>query len=387
MESNVSIPSIIRDRLAVCMVLLLPGVAMSSAVSAAMINSAATDCSFTNRAGGGWTVVNPLTSTTAVGTVLWQRPVGLNFNYSYSGSSGNVRHELVSAGYWGPGTPLVDGIAPTNVAGIGFKVLVNSSDGVLRPVLQTPSPVAMEKELVQYDSGSGQGRGSVLVTNYIQQLILSVAPDQLPSGKLIVERIDGSAQLSLYAVDLLQGTTALGGSITIPTTNIPRGICRAPYLLMGPQIINMGGGGPIVVPNTCLVEAYKTISVPLGKFSLASFSRIGDTSAPKAFAIELSQCAANAKPVITFNDKLGTGDGRGVLGLKPTPDSAQGFGIILTNELTNQRIQYDGTPYDMQRIGDQARLPLTARYLRIGEDGTLKAGVADGATEFTFSFP
>lgn len=387
MESNVSIRSITRDRLAACITLLLLGVVMSNAVNAAMINSAAIDCRFTNRAGQGWTVVNPLTSTTTVGTVLWQRPVGLNFNYSYSGSSGDVRHELVSAGYWGPGTPLVDGIAPTNVAGIGFKVLVNSSDGIQRPVLQTPSPVALEKEWVQYDSGSGQGRGSVLVTNYIQQLILSVAPDQLPSGKLIVERIDGSSQLRLYAVDLLQGTAALGASITIPTSNIPQGICRAPYLLMGPQIINMGGGGPIIVPNTCLVEAYKTIPVPLGKFSLTSFRRVGETSVPKAFAIELSQCAANAKPTITFNDKFGTGDGQGVLGLKPTPDSAQGFGIILTNELTRQRIQFDGTPYDMQRIGEHARLPLTARYLRIGEDKELKAGDADGAAEFTFSFP
>lgn len=378
-----NINSITRVRLATLAALAL----LSSGLSAAVVNSPAMNCTFSNRAGGGWVQINPLTSATAVGTVLWQRPVGLSFNYAYGGSSGSVQHELVSAGYWSPGTPLENGIAPTNVSGIGFKVLVNSSDGNTRSILQTPSPVALEKEQVQYDTGVGQSRGSTLVTNYLQQLILTAPASQLPSGKLRVEQVEGSSQLSLYAVDLLKGEAALGSEITIPTSNVPQGICRASYLLMGPLIINMGGGGPIVVPNTCLVETYKTIPVPLGRFSLERFPKVGDTSDPKAFTIELSQCAANAKPSITFSDKFGTGDGAGVLGLKSTPNSAQGFGIVVNNPLTRQRIQFDGTPYDMQRIGELARLPLTANYIRIGEDAELKAGEADGAAEFMFSFP
>ncbi|AZE95473.1 putative fimbrial protein [Pseudomonas orientalis] len=358
----------------------------SGGATAATINSAATQCTFSNGAGRPWVQVTPLTSATPVGAVLWERPIGLNVNYSFGGSSGSVHHDLVVAAFWGPGTPLPVGIAPTNVAGIGFKVLVNSSDGVLRPVLQTVSPVAVEKEPVIYETTGGQ-HGAVLTTNYMQQLILTVKPGQLPSGKLVVERVDGSSQLTLYAVDLLSGVGALGGEIIIPTSNIPNGICRTPYLLMGPAIINMGGGGPVELPNKCLVEAYKTIPVHLGQFSLEKFPSKGSTSAPKAFAIELSQCAANAKPAITFSDKFGGGPDTSVLGLDPSPASAQGFGIVVTNELTREPIKYDGTAYVMQRVGDQARLPLTARYLRIGEDGQLKAGRADGAAEFTFSFP
>ena len=282
---------------------------------------------------------------------------------------------------------MADGVAPTNVDGIGFKIVVKSSDGTDRTILQTSSPVALEKEQVQYDTSIGQSSGSTMVTNYIQQLILTVSPDQLPSGKLRVERIVGSSQLSLYAVDLEKGDAALGSAITIPTSNIPRGICRASYLLMGPAIITMGGGESIDVPNTCLVEAYKTIPVTLGQFSLESFPQLGSTSFPKKFSIELSQCAANAKPIITFKDKYGTGDGVGVLGIKSSPNSAQGFGIIITNELTNQRIQYDATSYALQRLGEVAKLSLTASYIRTGEDSELKAGEANGAAEFTFSFP
>lgn len=372
--------------LAICIALLLPSIVTSGDLRAATLNSPAIQCSFSNDVGRPWVQVTPLTSSTPVGAVLWERAVGLGINYTFGAPSGAVRHELVSAGHWGAGTPLDNDTAPTNVKGIGFKVSVNASDGVVRSVQQTLSPMVFAKESVTLESGGGQ-RGSVLTTNYLQQLILNVKPDQLPSGKLIVERVDGSAQLKLFAVDLLSGLGSLGGAIVVPTDSIPSGICRKSYLLMGPAIINMGGGGPVELPNKCLVEAYKTIPVHLGQFSLEKFSSKGSTSAPKAFAIELSQCAANAKPAITFSDKFGGGPDTSVLGLDPSPASAQGFGIVVTNELTREPIKYDGTVYAMQRVGDQARLPLTARYLRIGEDGQLKPGRADGAAEFTFSFP
>ena len=66
---------------------------------------------------------------------------------------------------------------------------------------------------------------------------------------------------------------------------------------------------------------------------------------------------------------------------------AAGFGIVVKNGLDQQRIRFDGTPYPMRRVGDSADLPLSAAYIRIGAEGELKAGVADGAAEFTFTFP
>ncbi|MBK5410882.1 type 1 fimbrial protein [Pseudomonas sp. TH34] len=360
---------------------------ISGILDAATINSQAINCDFSNGIGGGWVEVTPLTSSTPVGSILWQRAVALNANYVFGPSTGSVRHELVSAGYWTGGTPLPDGIAPTNVFGIGFKVFVRSSDGILRSITQSTLPVAFEKELVQYDSSGGQNQGSSLTTNYIQYLILTVPPNLLPSGKLTVDRVDGSALLMLYAVDLLQGDARLGAGINVPSTVIPRGICRAPYPLMGPAIINMGGGGPVVVPNTCQVEAYRTIPVDLGSFAISGFPYVGSTSAEKMFNIELSQCAANARPRITFSDKYAKHSGSDLLNIKPSQQSAQGFGIVMTNVLTSQRIIYDLVDYAMQRIGDRAQIPLRASYIRTGTPAELRAGEADGAVEFTFTFP
>lgn len=366
---------------------LLLGIAFASNACAAMVNSQALNCTFSNRAGQPWQPVTPLTSSTPVGAVLWQRAVGLNINYQYGGPSGPP-HELVSAAYWGPGTPLSNGVAPTNVNGIGIKILVNSSDGVRRTILQTPSLVAMEKDNVQYQAGAGQIRGSSLTTNYLQQLILTVPPNQLPSGEMIVERVDGSSQLTLYAIDTLQGVASLGGKVDVPVGNIPLGICRTPYLLMGPAIINLGdGGGPVVVPSTCTVEAYRTVPVQLGAMLLDDFQTVGSMSAPRAFSIALSECAVNARPVISFSDKYGRQPDASVLTLQGGVDAAQGFGIVVTNELTRQPIRFDGTGYPMHRVGEGATIPLAARYVRLGEAAELKAGKANGAAEFTFTFP
>lgn len=368
------------------LVVLLSGL-MSGVSRAALVDSQAIQCSFSNGVGMPWVEVTPLTTNTPVGAVLWQRSVSLNTNYKYGGPSGGVPHELVSAGYWTGGTPLIDGIAPTNVRGIGFKVAANSSDGILRPLLQGIVPVALEKDRVRYEANAGQSQSSSMVTNYLQYLILTVPPSQLPTGELIVDRVDGSSGLMLYAVDLLKGVASLGSSIIIPSDNIPLGICRTPYALMGPAIINMGGGGPIVIPNTCTVEANKTIAVKLGDIPIANFPTVGATSVQRPFSIELSQCAVNARPNITFTDKSAGHSDPAILSLTPSPDTARGFGIIMINGLTGQRIKYDGTSYDMQRIGDGAQIPLSAGYIRTGSDAELTAGNADGAAEFTFTFP
>ncbi|AZD65373.1 Pilin (type 1 fimbria component protein) [Pseudomonas chlororaphis] len=352
-----------------------------------MVESQAIDCTFSNSAGRPWVEVTPLTSATPVGAVLWQRPVALITNYKYGGSSGNKAHELVSAGYWTAGTPLPDAIAPTNVSGIGFKIAVSSSDGIVRDITQSPKPVALEKNLVRYDPGAGQNQRSVMVTNYLQSLILTVPPSQLPSGELIVKQVDGSSRLTLYAVDLLKGVASLGGEVSIPNDNIPNGICRKPYSLMGPTIINMGGGPGPNIPNKCVVESYRTIPVKLGRFSLADFPKVGSTSSPVPFRIELSQCALNARPQITFTDKVPGHTDPSVLNLTASANSAKGFGIIMINDLNQQRIKYDGTLYDMQRVGDSAIIPLRAGYIRTGSDAELKVGDADGAAEFTFTFP
>lgn len=364
---------------------LLPGM-IGATAQAAMVESQAIDCTFSNRAGRPWVEVTPLTSTTPVGSVLWQRPVALITNYKYGGTTGNKAHELVSAAYWTAGTPLPDAIAPTNISGIGFKIAVNSSDGVLREISQTHNPVALEKNLVLFDPSAGQNQSSVMVTNYLQSLILTVPPSQLPSGELVIDRVDGSSGLRLYALDLLKDVASLGASRYTERQHTQR---HLPQVLPvdGARHHQYGGGPGPSIPNKCVVESYKTIPVRLGRFSLADFPKVGATSSPVPFRIELSQCALNARPQITFTDKVPGHTDPSVLNLTASPNSAKGFGIIMINDLNQQRVKYDGTLYDMQRVGDSAIIPLRAGYIRTGSDAELKVGDADGAAEFTFTFP
>lgn len=70
---------------------------------------------------------------------------------------------------------------------------------------------------------------------------------------------------------------------------------------------------------------------------------------------------------------------------------ARGFNIVMTNSLTDERIVYDepdrAKQYPMKRVGDNAVMPLSARYIRTGADAELMAGYAGGAAEFTFTLP
>ncbi|WP_243209634.1 fimbrial protein, partial [Pseudomonas aeruginosa] len=118
-----------------------------------------------------------------------------------------------------------------------------------------------------------------------------------------------------------------------------------------------------------------------------NFPRVNDTSTERSFDISLSECAALAKPEIAFRDKYVSAQQADPTILRLKSGGAAGFGIVVKNGLDQQRIRFDGTPYPMRRVGDSADLPLSAAYIRIGAEGELKAGVADGAAEFTFTFP
>ncbi|HCJ0729237.1 type 1 fimbrial protein, partial [Pseudomonas aeruginosa] len=131
----------------------------------------------------------------------------------------------------------------------------------------------------------------------------------------------------------------------------------------------------------------REINVKLGSVALKNFPRVNDTSTERSFDISLSECAALAKPEIAFRDKYVSAQQADPTILSLKSGGAAGFGIVVKNGLDQQRIRFDGTPYPMRRVGDSADLPLSAAYIRIGAEGELKAGVADGAAEFTFTFP
>ncbi|WP_236086486.1 fimbrial protein [Pseudomonas aeruginosa] len=342
------------------------------------LDEAAVDCSFGNGLGGPWRAVNDLTSSTPKGTVLFVRPVSLFLNYRTT--QAREPHELILGGNWsGIGYPDPYGTVQTNVSGIGYRISMDGQDGIKRLVPFDSIPHALDRRTTS-DAGSA-------INDYLQELVLIADPKDLPGGELRVTSLSGGATLNLWAVDMFKGETVLGGRFDIPGSSTPNGVCRKPHRLVGPDAINIGGGPPPPIPKKCRVDVGQNIQVKLGSVALKDFPKVNDTSAARPFSITLSECAVAAKPEVAFRDKYASAaqPDTSVLSLKS--GGAAGFGIVVENELNGQRIHFDGTPYPLRRVGDNADIALKAAYIRTGTAAELKAGTADGAAEFTFTFP
>ncbi len=375
-------------------VLLAAAVALpcAPARSELVMNRPAIHCSQSNQAGGPWREVSPLTSSSQIGDVLFERGAGLFNNFQFgSGVSPGVLHELVAAAQWGHNVGVAaDGTAQTNVPGIGLQVSVMGADGVERRIKPGALPVVVDKRPVYYDTSGSASQKNSTVTEYIQRLVLTDSAANLPSGELKVTGVDPNITLMLYAVNYQQGKVGYGEviqSFPVWTPGIA-GVCgNQPFSYQGSGVIGIGGGTGVIVPNRCEVGAYRTIEVSLGDLPISIFDTPGATSPSKEFSIVLSQCSAAAKPTITFSDKYGPNPDPHVLNLKPGSETAEGIGIAMIDDAANTPVRH-GIAYAMQRVGDQAVLALRAHYVRTAPaDGTVKAGIADGSAEFTFEFP
>ncbi|HCJ0512107.1 TPA: type 1 fimbrial protein, partial [Pseudomonas aeruginosa] len=192
------------------------------------LNDIALNCSFGNGQGMPWRVVNELTSGTAKGTVLFARPVSLFLSYKPQASQ--EAHELVLGGNWsGVGYPGPYGTVASDVKGIGYRISVDAQDGVKRVIPVDNQPHALDKRVTSF-SGS-------TTSDYLQELVLTVDPGELPAGDLKVTSVSGSATLSLWAVDRLKGEASIGSVLAVPADNYPTGVCRKPYSLIGPASI------------------------------------------------------------------------------------------------------------------------------------------------------
>ncbi|KVT65748.1 fimbrial protein [Burkholderia ubonensis] len=363
------------------------------ACSANAAPASALDCTFSNVEATPWRATTPLTNATPVGSILYQRTVSLFVSYRY-GSPQSTEHELVSAGHWlMVGSAVADGAARTNVDGIGFKWAGVADDGVERALQQGMYPVAFAKSDVDRPAGS-PGFTNTQIARFRQFLVLGKPASQLPQGDLVVNDLPGGPTVALYAIDFPKGVASLGGTVTVPQNTSPPNLCKQQITYTGVGNLSIGGGGPIEVPNRCEVESNMIVPVNLGNFAISRFGGVNATSQPIDFSITLNQCAAAAKPTISFRDKAAQPNADNTLLQLSAPGGqpvAQGFNIVMTNALTGERIAY-GEPgaakqYPMRRTGDLAVMPLRAQYIRTGVDAELKAGYAGGAAEFTFTFP
>lgn len=355
--------------------------------------STALDCTFSNVDATPWRLVTPLTSSTPVGSVLYQRTVSLFVSFNHGGPGADGAHELVNAGHWMPGTVVADGVAQTNVDGIGFQWAGVSGDGVERTLPQRGSPMAVAKTEV-IDPAGGGTKGDVQIMRYRQFLVLGKPASQLPEGKLVVQNLPGNPTVAIYAVDLPKGAVSIGGDVTVPEQTIPPNRCKQRRTFVGVGNICIGSECQITVPNRCEIQSNMIVPVTLGNFSISNFPSLHATSKPVDFDITLSQCAAAAKPSISFRDKAAKPNADRTLLQLSAPASqrvARGFNIVMTNALTGERIAYGepgaATEYPMRRTGDIAVMPLRAQYIRTGTDGELAPGYAGGGAEFSFTFP
>ncbi|AJG19847.1 fimbrial protein [Cupriavidus basilensis] len=389
----------VRLFLAVPMLMLGLGLGLASGGAQAQFqNRTATNCTNPNpQEIQPWTVTNPLTSSTAIGTILMERRFALETSFTFGSIPLVDAHELVTGAHWtlGFGPPVgADGLAPTNIDGIGFKWEALSSDGVTRTLRKELDPLAVEKMDVLYNPNQSTSIGAT-IASYKQYLVLTKDPNALPAGEIKVTSVAGGLQVKIYAADFLKSVgVSLGSTFQVPTLGLG---CRQSITYDSTGIVGIGGGPPPPILNRCDVVANQIIPVDLGSIPIDRFKRLNDTSPPKHFEIALSNCAANARPTISFRDKaMPPNADKTVLRLSaPGGQSlAQGFGIIMTREDgSRERISY-GDPgaarkYEMtlDKLGRTAKLPLSAQYIRTGGDAEVKAGYAGGSAEFTFTFP
>ncbi|MGE8366859.1 fimbrial protein [Cupriavidus sp.] len=387
----------VRLFIAVLMLGLGLGLASGSAL-AQLQNRVATNCTNPNpQEVQPWTVANPLTSSTAIGTILMERRFALTTSFTFGSTPAVIAHELVTGAHWamGFGPPIgTDGIAPTNIDGIGFKWEALSSDGVARTLRKEIDPLAVEKLDVLFQPNLGVQIGST-IASYKQYLVLTKDPNALAAGEIKVTNVASGLQVKIYSADFLKSVgVSLGSTFQVPTLGPG---CHQSITYDSTGLVSIGGGPPPPISNKCDVVANQIIPVDLGSIPIDRFKRLNDTSPPKHFEIALSNCAANAKPTISFRDKATPPNAdKTVLRLSaPGGQSlAQGFGIIMTREDgSRERISY-GDPgaakkYEMtlDKAGRTAKLPLSAQYIRTGGDAEVMAGYAGGSAEFTFTFP
>ncbi|WP_431261573.1 fimbrial protein [Burkholderia contaminans] len=350
--------------------------------------SAATaqNCTFSNTQASPWKMITPLTSIIPVDSILYQRTVTLFVSFKYG--TAPEEHELVGAGHWTNGPLVTNGVAKTNVNGIGFKWAGVSGDGVENTLLHSSQPmVTMKRNLGR----ANQGGGDVQTMSFRQYLVLDKPVSQLPQGKLVVKSLPGNPTVEVYAIDMPKGAASVGGTVTVPEQT---SLCAQAIAFVGVGNVCIGSECELHVPNRCEIQSDWVKPVTLGNFAITRFPALHAVSEPVSFDITLSQCAAAAKPSISFRDKAP----------QPNPDTtllqlsapagravARGFNIVMTHGQTKQRIAY-GDPgtaptYPMIRNGDTATIPLLAQYIRTGTDGELSPGSANGAAEFTFTFP
>ncbi|WP_230695729.1 MULTISPECIES: fimbrial protein [unclassified Achromobacter] len=384
------------------------GVAMLAMLAAPQWASAADDVfaaaeceEFPGLAGSGWSEVEPLTTQSQVGQVLFERQAPIAIRLKPVKLPGaQEKHKLFGTAAWRNPVNMVNNIVNTNVDGIGLKILFQDtevSSASMSLVMDAQDIIPRHGVLLQFAYFA-----------YVQQLVLMAKPEDLPRN-LNVTGVPPNTAMVLGFFTERAGLTAPGQiGVGIPSWQNPpptdppgAKLCGMTSVYQGSKIFSMGtnaGAQSITIKHQCDAGAHQNIPVHMLPAFVADFPAEGAMSAPRPFNIRLNQCSALARPQVKFRAKSGLVAGtdtvlalygRNANGDRP----ARGIGVIVVDE-QDQRVRFGpvggayGPNYAMTPLDGGAQLSLAARYIRtaVGRDD-LEGGVANAAAEFTFEFP
>lgn len=328
-----------------------------------------------------WVEVTPLTRSTPVGSVLKQRQVNPIIEYTTGKSVTKEPHELVLGAHF-PGIRFLDGIVPTNIDGISFKVTAYPSGSDAQRLTGNFYPLVLKKYRVE--SSNGELKKDFM--NYVYSLILTRPANELPKGSLQVNSLSG-VQVAMYALDLDAGVAQVGQHLLELPPHNNRERCAKELLLNEHDLLGSEG---VKFTAQCQVVT-RNVTLRLGSPSAHDFPTLGSTSPPSAMArLEVNDCSFNSLPKVSFSTEPASRcDPTGILGLTQSAQDqgrsvAKGVGIVMFNEQI-PRIHCNGTQYAMERLlgSDSASFSFRAQYIRTGP---VTEGAANSSAQFNFTF-
>lgn len=362
---------------------------------------AAADCKESSAFGSGWREVEPLTTQSEPGQVLYERNAPILLRYTVVSLPGEAEtFRLLASAMWFK--PPIDshGAVSTNVHGIGLRILFQDAPITLPRMHRVLATQNLERPV----SSSGT---STYYAHYRQQLILTAKPEDLPP-KLSVTGVAADMGMAIGFFTAPVSAVGVGAMTSIqhwgqPLPTDPPGakLCAIEYVYQGDRIFGMGANGDaqsIDIKHHCEAGAHQDIRVDMPAAYVADFPAEGVTSAAKPFHIRLNRCSALARPKVKFRAKSGLVAGTdSVLALRDAyadgRQPAKGIGIIVEDG-NDERVRFGpvggayGPEYAMVPLDGGAKLSLAARYIRTAKDrNDLQGGVANAAAEFTFEFP
>lgn len=310
-----------------------------------------------------------ISEDTSPGTVLSKR--GVQVIGSYKANTGYPDDQVQIIGHWtGGGGGALDqyGTMPTNIAGIGLRWSYESSSG------DKTLPFSLKAEVLAMKpaENTGQSREDSLVLNMYQELIVT-GPS--PGGQ-VTSLPGASTQFYLQAVNTKVSTLCneLADFSTLQT-----------------------GLNPPPIRNVCQLQT-KSVVVDMGQYNIGDFPVLNGaaTKPGQDFTLQLSKCAAEAKPKIQFTDASKRDNNSALLSISSDAEggaaAAQGLALRLSRVGgDNGVITFGpeggvGTPHF--ELGSpqsgMVEMKLHADYIRTG---TIHPGPANGKAEFLISYP